>query len=189
MKYNPSKCHRRSVRLKEYDYSQVGAYFITICTYGGKCLFGKVINGEMGLSKYGEIVNKFWHKIEDYFLNVKIDVFVVMPNHIHGIIFITDERRGGVSPPNHTLQGEETSPLQKRALGQIVAYFKYQTTKQVNQIRNAIGTSFWQRNYYEHVIRNEDDLRQIREYIVNNPLKWDLDSENPENIKPEKLIA
>jgi putative transposase len=89
--------------------------------------------------------------------------------------------RGFPAPSSH--QGEETSPLQKLALGQIVAYFKYQTTKQVNKTLNTSGTSFWQRNYYEHVIRNEDDLRQIREYVVNNPLKWELDSENPENIK------
>lgn len=183
MRYNSDKHHRRSIRLKEYDYSQAGGYFVTICTYGGECLLGNVINGEMRLSRYGEIVNKFWHKIAGHFPNVKTDMFVVMPNHMHGIIFITDERRGGVSPPNQLHRGEETSPLPKRILGQIIAYFKYQTTKQVNQILNTEGTSLWQRNYYEHVIRNEDDLKQVREYIVNNPLKWELDSENPENVK------
>lgn len=183
MRCNSDKRHRRSIRLKEYDYSQAGGYFVTICTYGGECLLGNVINGEMRLSKCGESVNKFWHKIADHFPDVKTDVFVVMPNHIHGIIFIVDERRGGVSPPIQPHQGEETSPLRKPTLGQIIAYFKYQTTKQINQILNTAGASLWQRNYYEHVIRNEDDLRQIREYIVNNPLKWELDSENPKNIK------
>lgn len=184
---NSKECQRRSIRLKEYDYSQAGGYFVTICTYGGKCLLGNVITGEMRLSQYGEITNKFWHKIASHFPNAKTDVFVVMPNHIHGIIFITDERRGGVSPPHHSHQGEETSPLRKRTLGQIIAYFKYQTTKQVNQILNTAGTSLWQRNYYEHVIRDEKDLKQIREYIIHNPLKWELDSENPENVKNKKI--
>lgn len=183
MKFETSKNQRSSIRLKEFDYSQSGGYFVTICTYKGECLLGNVINGEMRLSKSGDIVNKFWHKIAGHFPNVKTDVFVVMPNHTHGIIFITDECRGGVSPPLRCHQGEETSPLQKRVLGQIIAYFKYQTTKQVNQILNTAGTSLWQRNYYEHVIRNEYDLRQIREYIVNNTLKREMDSENPENIK------
>jgi putative transposase len=110
MKYNSDKHHRRSIRLKEYDYSQVGGYFVTICTYRDKCLLGSVISGEMRLSKCGEIVNKFWHRIASHFTDVKTDVFVVIPNHIHGIIFITDERRCGVSPPHPPIRARRPRP-------------------------------------------------------------------------------
>ncbi len=141
---------------------------------------GEVVNGEMQLNQYGNIANENWKEIPSHFANVEIDRIVVMPNHIHGIIVLTDDRRGGVSPPNG--KGTETVPLRKCTLGQIVAYFKYQTTKSINQIRGPLGTPVWQRNYYEHVIRNENDLDEIREYIADNPLEWELDRENPNNV-------
>ena len=172
MTHNPDKYRRRrSTRLKDYDYSQEGAYSVTICTHRMACILGDVVDGEMRLNKYGVIVNDYWAEIPGHFSNVGIDVFIVIPNHVHGIIVLTDNRRGG-----------ETPPLRKYTLGQVIAYFKYQTTKSINRIRNTPGTPVWQRNYYEHVIRNENDLDEIREYIVNNPLKWELDRENPKNV-------
>ncbi len=119
-----------------------------------------------------------WNDLPQRFATIELDEFVIMPNHIHGIIVICDKPnvncRGGVAPP----QGEETSPLQKPALGKIIAYFKYQTTKQINQIHGTPGNRIWQRNYYDHIIRSEKSLAKIREYIINNPLQWELDSEN-----------
>ena len=170
MTYDPDKHHRRSIRLKEYDYSQAGAYFVTICTQDRKCFLGNVGNETVELSPIGKIAHEFWFEIPKHFQNVQLDTFVVMPNHMHGIIFIDDNCRGGVTPP-----------LRRPTLGQIVAYYKYQPSKIINRIRNTIGMSVWQRNYYEHVIRNEKDLNQIRGYIFNNPIRWEFDKENPNN--------
>lgn len=186
MKYYLDGNQRKSTRLRGYDYTQAGAYFITICTHTRECLLGEVVNDEMRPNEYGNIVRFQWNEIPVHFSDVGTASFVVMPNHIHGIIVLTDACRGGVTPPNRvtTLDktGTEPVPLRKRTLGQIVAYFKYQTTKSINQIRSTPGAHVWQRNYYEHVIRNQTDLEEIREYIVNNPLKWDLDRENPNKV-------
>ncbi len=200
VKFDPKKHHRRSIRLRGYDYSQAGAYYITIVTWRRDFLFGDIVNQEMELSRYGEIVQKWWGEIPIHFPNVETGAFVIMPNHVHGIIFIL-ERRGTVSVPedndakeifqdNKTspnLQGGETPPLrviQVPTLGQVVAYFKYQSTKEMNTVENAgTVTKFWQRNYYEHVIRNENDLQNKTDYIETNPLLWDEDDENPINLR------
>ncbi|MCG2720893.1 MAG: hypothetical protein L6290_02600 [Thermodesulfovibrionales bacterium] len=188
MIYNPEIHHRRSIRLKGHDYSQTGAYFVTVCSLNKECMFGEIKHGTAGLNEYGEMVMKCWNEIPGHFINVECDEFVVMPNHIHGVIFINN-CRGEVSSPfssdsdtiKFTQQGGETPPLlRKITLGQIVAYFKYQTAKTINQIRNTLGTSIWQRNYYEHIIRDDRELQAIREYIRYNPLKWNDDEENPE---------
>lgn len=140
----------------------------------------------------GKIAHQFWFQIPHNFPNVKLDEFIVMPNHIHGIIAIadidTDNCRGGVSPPSFpesSQKHQKNPPLQKhqkRKLGQIVAYYKYQTTKIINQIDDTPGNRIWQRNYYEHIIRNEQSLQNIRKYIVENPWHWEKDPENPTNI-------
>jgi putative transposase len=196
-KFDPQKHHRRSIRLKGYDYSSEGAYYVTIVTQGRKCMFGEIIEGEMHINEYGEIVQKWWNEIPIHFPTVELDVFVIMPNHVHGIIFITTERRGeAVSPldnPNNNIQdayvdetyyqgdthaGRGTLPLRKRTLGQIVAYFKYQSTKEMNRIETDKAiTKFWQRNYYEHIIRDEKDLQNKTDYIQANPLLWDEDDD------------
>ncbi len=183
MPCNPKQHQRRSIRLKDYDYSQEGAYFVTICTHQNIPVFGKIMNGEMRLNRFGNIVNDCWNDIPDHFPNGENDAFVVMPNHMHGIVCIVDKCRGEVTSP--APKGAETAPLRKHTLGRIIAYFKYQTTKSINQIHKTPGNRVWQRNYYEHVIRNETDLNDVRQYILDNPVKWDMDEENPSRQKNE----
>ena len=170
--------------MKDYDYSQAGAYFITICTYNKECLFGDVVDGEMVLNEYGKVVEREWLRTTEIRHNVELDEFIVMPNHMHGIVATVESHVGATcwSP-----KGEGTSPLPKgpasASIGAIIAGFKSATTRRINELRGTPRKPVWQRNYYEHVIRNEDDLNEIREYVVNNALKWDLDSENPGNAR------
>jgi putative transposase len=159
---------RRSIRLKEYDYSQTGEYFVTVCTHNRECLLGGIMDDSMRLSAIGETVQRCWDGIPTHFPNVELDAFVVMPNHVHGIIII-----------NESCRGEVTSPLRKPTLGNIVAYFKYQSTKLINEMNETTGDRFWQRNYFEHVIRDDKDLQNIQDYITYNPLGWKKDKENP----------
>lgn len=149
----------------------------------------------MKLNEAGRMTQTVWEQLPTRFPEIELDEFVIMPNHIHGMIWILDNRErvvgagfprplnpgtlNGNSPISPGPAGAETAPLQRVSLGQIVAYFKYQFTKQINAANGIAGTRLWQRNYYEHVIRNEDELFQIRRYIQENPLRWDLDPENP----------
>ena len=176
MKFEPEKHHRRSIRLKGYDYSQEGAYFVTVCTRNREIIFKD--------ERYRKMVEKCWFDLPGHYPHVELDEFVVMPNHIHGIIVVNDKNvnsvcRGEVTSPGGGVGGE-TPPLQKRpGLGKIVGYYKYQTTKLINESRGTPGEPVWQRNYYEHVIRSEEKLNKIREYILANPLLWETDPENP----------
>lgn len=191
MKFDPEKHHRRSIRLKDYDYSQGGAYFVTICIANRECLLGEISAAQMRLNELGEIVNECWHRITEHFPNVASDCLVVMPNHIHGILVLTKDhqinlndgdnvRRGGVTPPLHSANYDT---IYRPQLGQIIAYFKYQTTKQINKIFDTPGARRWQRNYYEHIIRNQAELERIQEYIMQNPLGWDRDQDNPNSLR------
>ena len=177
MKYNHDIHHRRSIRLKSYDYSKPGAYFITLCVQSRQCLFGEMVKGEMKLNGYGKFALQFWLEIPDYYSNVELDKFIVMPNHIHGILII-----------KNTVGVQNLEPLQNKfqriipkSIGSIIRGYKIGVTKWFRNNTNIY--SVWQRNYYEHIIRNEKELNQIREYISNNPLQWELDSENPQNIR------
>ena len=181
MTHDLKKHRRRSIRLKDYDYSQSGAYFITICTHNKEILFGEILDGEMQLNEWGNVVEDCWDEVPRHFKNVELDAFIVMPNHVHGIIIITNDIHVGAGLPRP--YNKNISGGVKHTLGQIVAYFKYQSSKRINSIRGTSGMPVWQRNYYEHIIRNERDLDEIRQYIINNPLKWELDTENPKNIK------
>lgn len=181
MKYDFQRHRRRSIRLKDYDYSQAGAYFITICAHNRACIFGDIQEGEIKLNQYGEIVNIEWLKTSNMRTNLVLDAYIIMPNHIHGIISISDfDRHRGTLQRAPTFEhfGKPVS----NSIPTIIRLFKSSVTKQINALRRAPGLPVWQRNYYEHVIRNEDDLSEIREYILNNALKWDLDSENPKNL-------
>ena len=176
---------RRSIRLKKHDYSEPGYYFVTACAQKKVYLFGEIVNGVMGLNEFGKIVHRTWCDLPNHYCNIGLDSYVIMPNHFHGIVMIdsTSNVGAGLPRPGHrpgpvvVAQGAETAPLRPK-LGQIIAYFKYQTTKLINEHRKTPGVRLWQRNYYERVIRHEQELTNIRQYIQNNPKDWHLDPEN-----------
>jgi len=166
------KQDRRSIRLKGYDYSQAGAYFVTVCAQDRTRLFGNILDGEMRLNDFGGMVADSWEWLERQYEYVKLDEWMIMPNHIHGIIVISDDGRGG----------SRTAPTGKRKpIGRLIGAFKTVSTKRINELRGTSGTTVWQRNYFERVIRNDNEMHHLREYIVNNPAQWDLDRENPGN--------
>ncbi len=167
--YNPKEHKRKSNRLKDYDYSQGGYYFITICTYDKKCIFGNIINDKMVLNNLGRVAEKEWQKTASMRNNVELKEFVIMPNHIHAIIVIKDVE--GIS--SYALTDKFRSPT--KTLGAIIRGYKSSVTKQINILRNIKGMPIWQRNYYEHIIRNTQELEKIQEYIINNQLKWSED--------------
>ncbi len=184
MKHNPDIRHRRSIRLKEYDYSQLGAYFVTICVHKRGCLLGEIKNGKMELNIAGQIIKKWWLELPHKFPNIKIDEYIIMPNHLHGVVTIIEtnvEADLGACPNN---KGEHIgSPLHK-----IIQWYKTMTANEyIRKVKRdrlpPFHGKFWQRNYYERTIRNEDELNRIRKYIAENPLKWEMDEENPMNIK------
>ncbi len=191
MKYEPNRYHRRSIRLKNYDYSQAGAYFVTICTQDRECLFGDIVDGEMRLNDAGIMVRDAWHKIPKHFLHADIDEFVVMPSHFHGIIVIVGAPLGGAHssgiPIDNVETGAGTRPAPTLGLGCVVGEFKSITTHQyIDGVRQKDWPPFhgklWQRNYYEHVVRNEKEMDRIRQYIIDNPTNWTEDEDNPANI-------
>jgi putative transposase len=155
----------RSIRLRGYDYSQAGAYFVTICTQDRACLFGKILNGMLRLNSNGECIMRCWEGITEHFPGVELDALVVMPNHMHGIVVLAD------SLPNDP---------ERPTLGRIVAYFKYQSTKAINHANSIASGRIWQRNYYERIIRSEQALQTVREYIAKNSLRWEADQLHPD---------
>jgi len=183
MTYNPDIHHRRSIRLRDYDFSAAGAYFMTICAWNRDCLFGDIVNGEMVLNDLGRLVFAEWNRTPEIRKEIELDVAVVMPNHFHGIICIVDDGTnvGATGRSPLTTPAAVTSGPRPRSLGAFVGGFKAATTKQINIIRNNPGCPVWQRNYYERVIRNDNELARAREYIMNNTLHWDNDENNPAN--------
>ena len=178
-RYNSQIHHRCSIRLKEYDYSQDGYYYITICTKNMECLFGDVIDGKMKLSEIGEIVCKCWNEIPKHFDNVSLDEMVIMPNHFHGIIIIENDNVIGNVGACHGMPLQRFAKPKSKSLSMIINHFKSAIKRWCN--KNGFEYFQWQRNYYEHVIRNEIELNKIREYITNNPLQWKLDKNNLRN--------
>ncbi len=179
MKIPDVKGNRRSIRVRGYDYSQSGAYFVTIRTHKGEFLFGEIIEGAMKLNEYGRTVEHEWERSSGIRSEIELDSFVVMPNHFHGIVFIL-----GDANRMQSVGATGRSPLPPRgpkpqSLGSLIAGFKSAVSKRINAMRGTPGASLWQRNYYEHIIRDEDSLNRIREYIMHNPLSWSLDRENP----------
>jgi REP element-mobilizing transposase RayT len=161
--FDPKEHHRHSIRLKGYDYSSQGAYFVTICSFEKKCIFGKVADGEMALNEYGKLVADEWIKCGEIRQDVVLHEFVVMPNHFHGIVFLhsDDEATDCVRPKSSEL-------------GKMLAGYKAAVSSQLK--RSGFAGNVWQRNYYEHIIRNEEDLNSIIDYIAQNPLNWSKDS-------------
>jgi len=172
---------RRSVRLKGYDYSGTGAYFVTVCTNRKKCILGEVIDEKIVPTTIGGIAKNCWEEIPKHFLNVELDEFVVMPNHVHGIIQIINVGATHASPLQKHHSNSNPRGPGPRTIGSIVGSFKSATTRCANGIGLGNRFSIWQRNYYEHIIRDEDELNQVKEYIIQNPLKWQFDRENPNN--------
>jgi putative transposase len=175
MKDQDERPNRKSIRMPSYDYSTAGAYFLTICVYNRRCILGDIDDGRTRMTVFGRMAETWWRKLPQRY-DVELDAFVIMPNHLHGIVYIRTEDAGA----------HAGAPLQ-----QIVRWFKTMSTN--DYLHNAkengwppLDRHLWQRNYYEHVIRNDDDLRRIREYIANNPLQWTADKENPDYIPLSK---
>lgn len=179
--------NRRSIRLQGYDYSAAGAYFVTVCVKNRECLFGEIVDAEMRLNDAGRIVHDTWFALPDHYTGVETETFVVMPNHVHGIIVLNDcDVRaddidvGAGFKPAHT-----TTTKRRHGLSEIVRGLKTFSARHINALRQTPGIALWQRNYYEHIIRNEDSLDRIRAYIADNPARWACDRENPE-ARPRK---
>ena len=209
MGFDAQKHHRRSIRLVDYDYAGLGAYFITVCVHDRESLFGDIVEVEIRLNRWGEIADECWRAIPVHFENVELDAFVVMPNHVHGIIVIADvvgathasplrdaspppgaSSRPDAVPPPHASPSQHASSLQSplptipngpkpRSIGAIIGSYKSGVSKRINETRATPGQPVWQRNNYEHVIRDEAELARIREYIETNPARWTVDRENP----------
>jgi REP-associated tyrosine transposase len=165
--------NRRSIRLRDYDYTQEGAYFVTICTQDRAPALGRIVAGEVLLNEIGHIVAESWRWLEQQHRYIELDQWVVMPNHLHGIILIKDGAGGSRTAP---------TSARRKPLGRLIGSFKTVSTKRINETLSTPGVAFWQRNYYEHVIRSEKALNAIREYIEANPGQWYADPDNPDAI-------
>jgi putative transposase len=172
MNSNASFPLRQNLRLPEFDYSQPGAYFVTIVTQDRKPLFGQVVDGEMVLNEVGRIAEEVWVEISEHFPNVELGEFVVMPNHIHGIISIANVEATHASPLPRISKGPAPG-----SIGAIIGSFKSAATRRVRAFTNNREKRLWQRNYYEHIVRNERDYQAIYEYILANPFNWEKDEE------------
>lgn len=178
--------HRRTVRLPDFDYSQAGAYFVTICAFQHKCVFGEIVNGEVSLSPRGAVVEECWKSIPDHFPTVNLGAFIVMPNHMHGIIHITTidnacSCRGTACrapTADNQLNNEKFGQPVSGSIPTIVRSFKSAVTKRVFELSSTPSLPIWQRGYYEHIIRTEHAYTQIEGYILENPLRWGDDPEN-----------
>jgi putative transposase len=172
--------HRRSIRLRGYDYTQPGQYFVTLCIKDRKCILGDVVRNEMRLTRIGEIVEECWEEIPEHFSNTLLDEFVVMPNHMHGIIVLVGTRHAvsrleEISPPS----GERFGGPVSGSLSTIIRSFKSAASHRIHS--EGFPTFCWQARFYEHIIRGGADLDRIRRYITNNPKKWSEQSENSED--------
>ncbi len=193
--------HRRSIRLPGYDYAQPGAYFITVVTAGRQSIFGRIVDAEMHASRVGDIVRYEWHDLPRHFPFLELGAFVVMPNHIHGILVIrprvgatrlgpnTALESNGTFPPTDVdspegspLQGQRPTGPRCKSLGAIVGQFKSRVTRRIWKLPHMHLVPLWQRNYYEHVIRDQREWERIHLYIESNPVNWSQDEENPSNF-------
>ena len=152
--FDPRRHHRRSIRLRQYDYSRNGAYFVTICVQGRRRLFGSINNGRMVRNAFGEIADRAWRHLQVTNPQIYLDAWVVMPDHLHGILVV------------------HNAGLRRKTVGRLIGSFKTVSTKHINRIRKTPGQRVWQRNYYERVIRNHTELDAIRAYIIANPSRW-----------------
>ena len=168
---------RRSIRLPGFDYSQPGAYFITVCTRNRACILGDVTEGKLRLSAAGRLVQAVWEELPQHYTHVHLDAWTVMPNHVHGIAILESDS------VDHVGAGLKPAPTTRHGLPEIVRAFKTFSARRINAVQETIGTALWQRNYYEHVIRDEGALNRIRQYITDNPARWHEDPENPDAVR------
>lgn len=183
--YNPLIHHRRSIRLKGYDYTQEGLYFITICCFENKHLFGKIMDGVMVLNEAGRVTERCWEEIPEHFEDVVLHAFVIMPNHVHGILEIEGVKKEMDRNGAGAFTGAKNfSPVQdnciknfsphfkslSRTIGSVVRGFKIGVTKWMRQYTDVVNV--WHRNYYDIIIRNEQSYDNISKYIVDNPINW-----------------
>ncbi len=193
MKSQKPLFHRRSIRLKNYDYTQAGAYYITLCSHHFQHLFGTINQGEMQLSSLGQIVQNEWLKTAIMRPTIRLGAFIIMPNHLHGILEIIENDNKGTAfeketkefislPDRGRLRTEQYGESISGSIPTIIRSLKATVTKQINILRGTPGVLVWQRNYWEWVIRNEAEYQKFSAYIQNNPAKWELDRfrfENP----------
>jgi REP element-mobilizing transposase RayT len=174
MPFDPEARHRRSIRLPGYDYTSAGAYFVTLVAKDRECLFEHAANRTA--------VERAWLALPATNSHVKLDIYVVMPNHFHGILWLDGPRRGG----SRTAPTDALKP--RKPLGRLIGAFKTTSTKAINLLRDSPGVPVWQRNYYERIIRNEAELNRIRQYILDNPANWAEDAENPTAPAKPRLL-
>ncbi len=187
MGFDPEKHHRRSIRLEGYAYTLPGVYFVTMISYRRVCIFGEIVKGMVELSLVGDLVKNCWLSIPNHFESTNLDEYVLMPNHLHGIIFINESRGKGKAFAKDNIDNDDpllanALPLrqvgtQSGSLNAIFQNFKSVSTRLVNKLYFKPGNKIWQRNYYERIIRNERELNAIRQYICDNPLNWERDEE------------
>ncbi|MCO5182486.1 MAG: transposase [Anaerolineae bacterium] len=189
-KYDARTHHRRSIRLKGWNYASEGAYFVTVCAYRGQSVFGMINDDKLSLSLIGHFVDLCWQTIPSHFPHVQLDMFIVMPNHFHGILWIVDDRFAAMQEPD--VGATHGSPLpdeqlptgpQRGSLGSIIGHFKSSVTRRLKKLPPPFempGHPIWQRDFYDQIIRNERHLNAVREYIDNNPLKWAEDKMHPD---------
>jgi REP element-mobilizing transposase RayT len=187
LKFDARIHHRHSIRLKGYDYRLPGAYFVTLCTWQRECTFGEVVGGEVRLSPAGLLAQKQWLRLEKRFPEVDLPAFVIMPNHVHGIIMIRDTPGRGAGEDLRSPR-QEDSPLRPYSgprvaagsLGAIVRSYKASVTWRIHAMNGYSQRPVWQRNYYEHIVRHELELQSIWNYIDSNPLLWKQDQLHPD---------
>src|SRR3990172_2952188 len=184
------KYRTKSTRLREWGYSSTVYYYVTICTKDRESVFGNVADGKMALTGIGNFARRYWLEIPEHFQNVELNEFIIMPNHIHGIIIIENQHcRDAIHGVSTTDSGGITRAhnpmLSENSLSKIIRWYKGRCTFEINKIQNTIHFA-WQSRFYDHIIRNEKSLQKIREYIHYNPLKWDIDENNPDFLEERR---
>ena len=179
-----------STRLKDYDYSRNGAYFVTICTKNSRHLFGSIVDQKLIPNRQAEVVTECWLDLPAHYTNCVLDKFIIMPNHVHGIIIIDNEiAETGLKPDKVVVVETGLKPVSTAGrvakpypLSEIIRGFKTFSARRINEYQNTRGKAFWQSRFFDHIIRNREELKRIRQYIIENPLKWELEKNNQENL-------
>jgi len=164
---------RKRTRLKEYDYSNSAYYYVTICTQCKRKMFGNIIGSSVKLNQFGRIVEECWQDLQNHYCNCELDDYVIMPDHFHGILIIDNCREGSMTLPN----------TKRHGLSEIIRAFKSFSAKKINESLNQEKEFHWQKSFYDRIIRNEKELFQIRLYIEQNPLKWEIENELHDNLE------